>query len=78
MDQGEPGGNGLTESTGADVLDARLQAGAETLIGWVVCAVGKEGFWCHETVGGHTLELPRLLVHQSHGSGRVSVEKDQG
>lgn len=74
--KGEPGGRGLTESTGADVLDARLHAGAEALVGWIICAVGEEGFRRHEPIGGHTLELPRLLVHQCHGSGRVSVEKE--
>lgn len=56
---------------GTNIEDARLQAGAEALVGWILCAIGKEGFGCHKAIGGHTLELPGLLVHQRHGSGRV-------
>lgn len=68
----------LTQPTGADVLDAGLPAGAEAFVGGIVRAIGKECFRGHEAIGGHTLKLPRLLIHQCHGSGRVSVEKDQG
>lgn len=78
LEESQGGNKGLTEPTGADVLDARLHAGAEALVRWIICAVGKEGFGRHEAIGGHTLELPRLLVHQSHGPARVSVQKEQG
>lgn len=67
----------LTQPAGADVLDARLPAGTEAFVGGIICAIGKESFRCHKAIGGHTLEFPRLLVHQCHGSGRVLVERER-
>lgn len=54
----EPPWDTLTLTTGAHVLDAGLEARAETFVGWVDRPVGKQSFGGYEAIRGDAFKHP--------------------
>lgn len=48
----------LTKPTGADVLNARLEAWTEAFIGWVDGPIGKQSLGGHEAIDGDAFKHP--------------------